>query len=75
MCDRRRGFSAKGKPSIKLRLAAACRQPYADRPRAAGRVGPCHSKGEALVSFLEPRNLEFHQDDKFDAPAVYWRHE
>lgn len=32
-------------------------------------------KGEALVSFLEPRKMEFHQDDKFDAPAVYWRHE
>lgn len=31
------------------------------------------AQGEARVTFLEPAGLTFQQDDKFDAPAVYWR--
>jgi hypothetical protein len=30
-------------------------------------------KGQALVSLVEPAQLSFEQDDKFDSPAVNWR--
>ena len=30
-------------------------------------------KGEASVALLEPSTLAFHQDDQFDAGAVYWQ--
>jgi hypothetical protein len=31
------------------------------------------ARGEALVTFVEPAGLQLRQDDKFDAPAIYWR--
>lgn len=40
---------------------------------AAGTVFAATEKGEALVHLLEPANLAFHQDDRFNVPAVYWR--
>lgn len=40
---------------------------------ATGTVLAAGGKGEATVRFLAPAGLAFHQDDKFNVPAVYWR--
>lgn len=39
----------------------------------ARRVTARGEKGRAVVTFLAPSALTFQQDDRFDAPAVYWR--
>lgn len=39
----------------------------------ARRVTARGEKGRAVVTFLAPTTLAFEQDDRFDAPAVYWR--
>ena len=37
------------------------------------RVRVIGKRGEALISFVDPVTLQFHQDSQFDAGAVCWR--